>query len=190
LPWYVVGLVIALVAFYAGFATCLAETKAVRAMRPWPFHKGILAVRLRSSFAEPFGDVRSDVTRGIEYRVLSATECIFVEEGWQSVLSWTPSASPFRLKGCALWQPGGIEVSGRISLGSCIAIPAIALWLSGCGLLGMSQAPAFSALFVVLGLGLPLFGAWYSLPKEIATFRAAWAELESELRARGGLTTR
>jgi hypothetical protein len=45
----------------------------------------------------------------------------------------------------------------------------------------MSQSPGFSSIFVVVGLGAPLMGTWYSLPKEIATFRAMWAVVEQEL---------
>lgn len=185
-PWYIVALLATLVLFYVGFVTCLAETRAVQGKRLWPFRSGIVAVRFRAddvALFDPGRPGRAGLAGGIEYRVISPTECVFVEEGWRSVLSWTRTGSPFRLKGYAMWHPSGVEVIGRISLGACIALPAVSLWLSGCGLLGMSQSPWFFSIFVVVGLGLPILGTWHSLPREIAAFRAAWVAVSEELRS-------
>jgi hypothetical protein len=180
-PWYVVLLIAALLVCYVGFATCVVETRAVQRERLWPFRNGIVAVRFRAPAGTLLDPRLRGVADGFEYRAISSTECVFVEEGWQSVLSWTRSASPFRLKGYAVWSPSGVEVTGRISLGACIALPAFSVWLGGCGLLGMSQSPWFSSIFVVAGLGLPIQGTWHSLPREIAAFRAAWAAVSKEL---------
>jgi len=178
-PWYVVFLVLALLVAWAGMLTCFAETKAVGTMRRWPFHTGVVAVRLYAAPCVSLGSVRTAVTDGAVYSVVSSSECFFVAQGWRSVLSWTRSASPFRLKGKATCGPRGVEVVGRISLGACITIPAMAVWLAGCGLIGVGRSPAFS-LFVLAG-ALPLAGTWFSLPREIAAFRATWLSIQREL---------
>jgi hypothetical protein len=106
---------------------------------------------------------------------------VFANLGWRSTLSWTNASSPFGLKGHASWSPSGVEVIGRVSLGVCIALPAGSLFFVECGLLGLSRDPSFFSIFVAVGLGLPILGTCYSLPRELVAFRSAWAAVAEEL---------
>jgi len=175
IPAVILVLVGGLVLSLVGMLSAFAETRAVHALKAWPFHLGVPVVRIRGphSFFRSPSD-HPTLTRSAELRVLSTAECVFVPQDWRSHVSWSyypQRASPYALKGSAVSDHRGVEVVGRLSLAASLGIPGLMVWLGGCGILALRQSPGMGAVLLFAGIVLPAGLTWATLPNEIRRFR-------------------